>query len=117
MRRVIEVYAVYEAAGASEALSDPVCSAVRGEGTHVTLAVWQLDVGQQDRVAAVGNVINGKVRPIVFGGHEEVAPLIGLHSLVRIARRGSVVQVRAHPRMLGGGGIDHPDAEGLLQRR
>src|SRR5207249_1144700 len=44
------------------------------------------------------------------------ASLIGVHRLVRGARRGSVVQVRAHPRMLGVGGIDHRDAEVLLQR-
>src|SRR5262245_35621964 len=41
---------------------------------------------------------------------------MGHHSLVRGARRGSVVQVRGHPRMPGVGGIDHPDAEVLLLR-
>ena len=80
------------------------------------LAARQLDVGQQDRPAAVRSVVNGKVWPIVLGDHEKVASFIGIHSLVRGARRGSVVQVRAHPRMLGVGGIDHRDAEVLLQR-
>ena len=62
-------------------------------------------------MAAVGrDVINRKIRPAVFAGHEEVAPIIGLHRLVRGKRRGGVGQVRAHQRMLGVGGIDHLDA-------
>src|SRR6516225_8306241 len=94
MRRVGEVHDVQEAVGGS-ALGEVVRPAVRGEGAHVALAAWQLDVGLQDRVAAVGgNVINGKVCPIVLAGHEEVAPVIGLQRLVRGKRRGSVVQVR-----------------------
>src|SRR5438874_6490609 len=81
------------------------------------MAAWQLDVGLQDRMAAVGgNVVNGKVRPTVLCDHEEVAAIIGLHSLVRGECRGSVVQVRARLWMLGVGGIDHRDAEVLLQR-
>src|SRR5262245_4549624 len=41
---------------------------------------------------------------------------MGLDSLVWGARRRSVVQVRGHPGMPRVGGIDHPDAEMLLQR-
>jgi len=93
VRRIGEVHDIKEAASASKirGLGEPVRPAIRGEGPHVALAAWQLDVGQQDWVAAVArNVINGKVRPPVLGGHEEVAPIIGLHRLVRGKRRGSV---------------------------
>ena len=94
MGRIGEVHAVQEGADAKEVLSDPVRQAVRSEAAYVEIAAWQLHVGFQDWVAAVGNVINGKVRPSGLGDREEVAPLIGLHSFVRDKPRGSVVQLR-----------------------
>ena len=76
---------------ASEALGEVVRPAVRGEGAHVALAAWHVDARLQNRVAAVGrDVINREIRPTVLAGHEEVAPIIGLHRLVRVKCRGGV---------------------------
>ena len=91
MRRIGEVHDVQKAADASEALGLVVRPAVRGEGAHVALAAWHVDARLQNRVAAVGrDVINREIRPTVLAGHEEVAPIIGLHRLVRGKRRGGV---------------------------
>jgi hypothetical protein len=82
----------------------------------VTLAANQLDIGFQDRVTTVGNVINGKVRAIELSNNEEVSLLIYLQRLVRRSRCGSVVQVRGRMWILGVGDIYYRDSEMLLQR-
>lgn len=115
MRRVRKIHDVHKAADASVGLADVVRPAVRGKIAHVAFAAWQLDVGLEDRVATVRGVIHGKPWPVVLGGHEEVAPLIGLQILMRVQRRGSVVQIRGRMRMLRIGSIDHRDAGMALQ--
>ena len=116
MRRVGEVHDVQVAADTPVTLAQVVRPAVWGESAHVTMAAGQIDVGQQDRVTAVLDAVNGKPRAVELGHHQEVALGIGLHSLVRGQRRRSVVQVGGHPWMRGVGGIHHRDAVMLLQR-
>ena len=109
--RVGDVDDVHEAADASKALADVVRQAVRGPAAHVARAALQLDASFQDRAAAVGGqVINGKPRPVPFGDREELAPRVHLQSLLRVQRRGIVVQVRAHPWMPWVRDIHHHDA-------
>ncbi len=99
-----------------EALGEVVHPAVWGERAHVAMASGQFDVGQQDRVAAVLDVVHGKPRAVGLSHHQEVAPGTGLRSLVRGQRRRSVVQVGGHPWMRGVGGIHHRDTVMLLQQ-
>ena len=99
IRRVGEVYDVHEAADASEGLADVVRHAVRGEVAHVTLAANQLDIGFQDRVAAIGNVINGKVRPIELSNNEEVSTARSPHETLS-ARTKEAIQAGRYVHLL-----------------
>ena len=84
IRRVGEVHRVKVTADTSVHLREVERQTVRGEVALVTKAVFQHDAGLQDRVAAVGGqVINGKPRPIVLAGHEELALRVCLQSFVR----------------------------------
>ena len=76
----------------------------------MTIAARQVEAGLQNRVPAVGNVINRKILPTVLPGDEEASVSIGRHCLVWVKSRGGVGQVRGHLRMRGVGGIDHLDA-------
>ena len=66
--------------------------------------------------AQSGQVINGEIRPVAFGDPEELARLVHFQILMRVQRRGSVVQVRSRPWMPGVRDIQHHDAGVLLQR-
>ena len=114
MRRIGEVHDVHEAADAAEALAEVVGPAVRREGALVAVAARQLDVGLQDRVATVRGVIDGEVRAVVLGDHEEVAPLVDQQGLVRVKRRGGVIQICGRLWMPWVGGIHHHDTLMLL---
>ena len=66
--------------------------------------------------AVFGQVINGEIRPVALGNPEEPARQVHLQILMRVQRRGSVVQVRGRPWIRGVRDIDHHDAGVLLQR-
>jgi hypothetical protein len=97
-------------AAATRVLAEVVRLAVRGERAHVAIAARQGEAGLQNRVTAVGNVVNRKILPTVLPRHEDASLGIGRHRLVWVKRGGSVGQVRGHHRMLGVGDIDHLDA-------
>src|SRR5262245_15420842 len=97
----------HDAADASKALANVVRHPVLGPATHVARATGHSDAGRQDRVGAVfGQVINGEIWPVAFGNPEELARQVHLQILMRVQRRGSVVQVRGRPWMTGVRDID-----------